>query len=100
MVINDFRSLAPYFRNGLLYFPEKTVTALLEVGLDWHVGHRAISGVSLDEHDCLEQISESIDVLLSHVDVTSPFFDALLSDDAYFMLTGKPLFDTSQRRRA
>ena len=91
MVITDLGSLAPYFRNGLLYFPEKTINALLEVGLDWRVGQRAIHGLSLDDSDLLAQISFSVDELLSQIDEASPFFHALASDDAYFMLTGKPL---------
>ena len=91
MIIADFRKLAPYFRNGLLYFPEKTIQALLEVGLDWRIGHQATQGLSLDDNDSLEKIGESIDLLLGQVDAQSPFFGALASDDAYFMLTGRPL---------
>lgn len=91
MIINDLGSLAPYFRNGLLYFPEKTITALLDVGLDWRTGQQALQGFSLDDNDSLAQIGRAIDDLLSQVDADSPFFSALASDDAYFMLTGKPL---------
>lgn len=91
MIITDLNTLAPYFRNGLLYFPEKTINALLEVGLDWHAGQQAMRGLSLDDSDTLAQIGYAVDDLLSRVDANSPFFSALASDDAYFMLTGKPL---------
>lgn len=87
----EMLSLAPYFRNGLLYFPEKTIKALVEVGLEWQLGHRATRGISLDDVDSLSKLTQAIDVLLGQVDHNSPFFTALTSDDAYFMLTGKPL---------
>ena len=91
MIITELNTLAPYFRNGLLYFPEKTIKALLEAGLDQHTGQQAMQGLSLDDNDTLAQIAYAVDELLSRVDATSPFFNALASDDAYFMLTGKPL---------
>ena len=91
MIITELNTLAPYFRNGLLYFPEETINALLEVGLDWHTGQQAMQGLSLDDSDTLAQIGHAVDELLSQVDAPSPFFSALASDDAYFMLTGKPL---------
>jgi hypothetical protein len=87
----EMLSLAPYFRNGLLYFPEKTIRALVEVGLDWQTGHRATRGISLDDGESLAKLTHAIDTLLSQVDYNSPFYNALTSDDAYFMLTGKPL---------
>ena len=87
----DIFTFAPYFRNGLLFFPEKTISALMEVGLDRHIGHRATSGLSLDDNESLEELTCAIDALLSRVDSTSPFFTALASDEAYFMLTGKPV---------
>jgi len=91
MIVTDLGTLAPYFRNGLLYFPEKTINALLEVGLDCHVAERARRGLSLDDSNTLTQIGNSVDELLRRVDANSPFFSALASDEAYFMLTGKPL---------
>ena len=90
-MLTDIHALTPYFRNGLLFFPEKTIHALIEVGLDWQVGHRAIRGLSLDDLSSLDQLGQAIDPLLNQVDSTNPFFQALTSDDAYFMLTGKPL---------
>jgi hypothetical protein len=87
----EMLSLAPYFRNGLLYFPERTIKALIEVGLEWQIGHRATRGISLDDSESLYKLSHAIDTLLGQVDCDSPFFTALTSDDAYFMLTGKPL---------
>jgi hypothetical protein len=88
---SEMLSLAPYFRNGMLYFPEKTIKALVEVGLEWQVGHRATRGISLDDGESLSKLTHAIDILLGQVDHNSPFFNALTSDEAYFMLTGKPL---------
>lgn len=87
----DILSLAPYFRNGLLYFPEQTIQALVEVGLDRHTAHRAIRGLSLDDTASLNTLNQTVDALLAQVDSSSPFFSALSSDEAYFVLTGKPL---------
>jgi hypothetical protein len=87
----EMLSLAPYFRNGMLYFPEKTINALMEVGLEWQIGHRATRGISLDDAESLRKLSQAIDTLLTQVNCDSPFFTALTSDEAYFMLTGKPL---------
>jgi len=87
----DILTLAPYFRNGLLFFPEKTIDALMDVGLDSHIGDRAANGLSLDDDESLSQLNYAIDALLSRVDSSSPFFVALASDEAYFMLTGKPV---------
>lgn len=87
----DILSLAPYFRNGRLYFPSPTIQALTEVGLDQHTAHRAELGLSLDDTQSLDELTYAIDDLLSQIDSTSPFFSALTSDEAYFMLTGKPV---------
>ncbi|MBZ0304211.1 MAG: hypothetical protein K8J31_31035 [Anaerolineae bacterium] len=87
----DLLPFAPYFRNGLLYFPEKTIQELLAVGLDSQIARRAARGLSLDDSASLEKLSCAIDTLLSQIDASSPYFAALASDDAYFMLTGKPL---------
>ncbi len=91
MMFAEILSLAPYFRNGLLYFPARTIQALSEVGLDKKTAHQAELGLSLDDDQSLEELSCAIDDLLSQIDSTSPFFSALTSDEAYFMLTGKPL---------
>jgi hypothetical protein len=89
-MIADYRKLAPYFRNGLLYVPEKTAQALREVGLDEETAQRVTSGLALDERKRLHELSEAIDVLLHQLDVDSPLFEALTSDESYFMLTGLP----------
>ena len=92
-MLAEFISLAPYFRNGLLYFPEKTVCALIEVGLDSQTGYMAQHGLSLDDRASLQELNKAVDALLLQIDSSSPFFEALTSDDAYFMLTGKPVPD-------
>jgi hypothetical protein len=90
-MIADYRKLAPYFRNGLLYVPQKTIDALVNVGLDNDTAARAIMGLQLDDVDSLHQLSEAIDELLNLVEVDSPMFEALTSDESYFILTGVPL---------
>ncbi len=91
MMLEEFISLAPYFRNGLLYFPEKTVCALVEVGLDSQTGYMAQRGLSLGDRISLDELSKAIDALLLQIEPDSPFFAALTSEDAYFILTGKPI---------
>ena len=90
-MIADIFSLSPYFRNGLLYFPELTIKALLDMGLDTTIGSQATQGVSLDDRESLGALNCAIDKLLNQADPSSPYFTALASDEAYFMLTGKPL---------
>lgn len=87
----DLFPFAPYFNNGLLYFPERTLQELVAVGLDHQVARRASRGLSLDDNASLEKLSGAIDTLLAQIDASSPYFEALTSDDAYFMLTGKPV---------
>jgi hypothetical protein len=87
----EILNLAPYFRNGRLYFPETTINTLLQFGLDDETSSKALQGLSLDDSQSLAELSQAIDFLLMQVDSTSPFFSALTSDDAYFVLTGKPL---------
>jgi len=75
-MFTEFFSLTPYFRNGLLYFPEKTVYALMEVGLDTQTGYMAQHGLSLDDHHSLNELSAAVDALLLQIDSSSPFFIA------------------------
>lgn len=86
--INDY---APYFRNGLLYLPEKTVQLLIETGLDEQSAQAALSGLALDDHrDLIAQINQVLEAALEKMEEDSQSFRALTSDDAKFLLTGKP----------
>jgi hypothetical protein len=87
----DFCALTPYFRCGLLYFPEVTVAELRNAGLAPDTSAQAERGLSLDDREHLSEVRRAIDTLLSQVDITSPFMTALTSEDAYCMLTGQPL---------
>lgn len=89
--MTTYRDYAPYFRNGLLYLPEKTVTMLIDVGLDKAIAQAALQGLALDDHrDQIARISESLEAALAGMEDDTQAYQALSSDEAQFMLTGKP----------
>jgi hypothetical protein len=83
--------LQPYFRNGLLYFPEWTVNLLVGAGLDTRIAAAAVCGLRLDDHSALDQVRDAAAALLAQVEPGSPVFAALASAEAQFMLTGVPV---------
>jgi hypothetical protein len=85
-----YRDYAPYFRNGRLYLPEKTVTLLVDVGLDKSIGEAALGGLALDDHrDQIARISQALESALGQMEDDTQAYQALSSDEAQFMLTGK-----------
>jgi hypothetical protein len=85
------RDYAPYFRNGLLYLPEKTVTMLIDVGLDKATAEAALHGLALDDHrELIARINASLEAVLTDIEEDTQAYQALSSDEAQFMLTGKP----------
>jgi hypothetical protein len=85
------RDYAPYFRNGLLYLPEKTVTLLIDVGLDKATAEAALRGLALDDHrELIARINVSLEAVLTDMEEDTQAYQALSSDEATFMLTGKP----------
>ncbi len=88
MSYNDF---APYFRDGLLCLPEKTAALLAEAGLDKELVQTAIKGLALDDNKAqIALISRKLEEILSNVEEDTQAFRALTSNEAQFMLTGKP----------
>lgn len=82
---------APYFRNGLLYLPEKTVDLLIEAGLDKELAQAALKGLALDDHrEQIGKINRVLEAALEKMEEDSQPFQALTTDDARFMMTGKP----------
>jgi hypothetical protein len=91
MMDAEFHHLRPYYRNGLLYFPEKTIGILLSVGLDWRVGYAAKRGLAVDDEASLNELGRAIRVLLRQAENSSALHDALAAPDVQFMLTGRPI---------
>lgn len=86
--ISDY---APYFRNGLLYLPEKTVDLLIEAGLERELAKAALSGLALDDHrEQIGRINRVLEAALEKMEEDSQPFQALATDDTRFMMTGKP----------
>lgn len=86
--ISDY---APYFRNGLLYLPEKTVDLLIEAGLEKELAKAALNGLALDDNrEQIGKINRVLEAALEKMEEDSQPFQALSTDDARFMMTGKP----------
>jgi len=89
--MTSYRDYAPYFRNGRLYLPQKTVALLVDVGLDQAIGQAALSGLALDDHrDQIARISQALESALAQMEEDTQAYQALASDEAQFMLTGRP----------
>ncbi len=84
------RRLEPYFRNGLLYFPQRTIEALLAVGLDQNISEKALRGLALDDVHSLTQLSQAIQVFVGQVERETAIAGALTSEESHFALTGLP----------
>lgn len=87
----DSRAYAPFFRNGRLYLPEKTVALLIDAGLKQEVAEAALRGLALDtERQRIAEINRVLEIMLTDMEEDSQEFRALTSDEAQFILTGKP----------
>ena len=85
---NDF---APYFRNGRLYLPQKTVTLLTDAGLRTQIANNALNGLDLvDNRDQIALINQALETLLGGIEENTQEFRALNSEESRFLLTGKP----------
>ncbi|MGQ9887967.1 MAG: hypothetical protein ACUVSX_05690 [Aggregatilineales bacterium] len=82
--------LEPYFRNGLLYLPERTANLLVRAGLDASVGRAAVRGLPLDDAAALAALRAAVTTLLAQVEPGDPVHAALASAETRFMLTGLP----------
>ena len=87
----DSRAFAPYFRNGRLYLPEKTVVLLIDAGLQRDVAEAAMHGLALDtDRQLISEINRVLEFALTGLEEDSQEFRALTSEEAQFILTGKP----------
>jgi hypothetical protein len=86
----DSKEYAPYFRDGLLFLPPKTVALLIEAGLDKNIGHAALHGLDLNDHrQQIAVISTTLEMALEQIEEDSSEFRTLAAPDTQFMLTGK-----------
>lgn len=89
-MVSEQNRLEPYFRNGLLYLPERTASLLVEAGLDAGIGRAAVRGLHLDDAAALAALRAAAAALLAQVEPDSPVHAALASAETQFMLTGRP----------
>lgn len=80
-------SYAPYFHNGKLFLPRKTVNLLLSAGLDANLAEQARQGLALDDHYAqIAIISKALEVVLRRFELERPAYEALSSSETLFML--------------
>ncbi len=86
----DSKEYAPYFRDGLLFLPPKTVAMLIDAGLDKHTGQAALHGLDLNDHrQQIAMISKALEAALEQIEEDSSEFQTLAAPDTQFMLTGR-----------
>lgn len=86
MTNHDF---SPYYRNGKLYLPHKTVQLLIDAGLDECLAQAALNGLALDERDHIARIHQALEQALQTMEEDSQEFRALTSEETQFILTGR-----------
>lgn len=92
MTTNTSNDYAPFFSDGRLFLPEKTLELLMSAGLDSQIAHAAQNGLALDDDRAMiGQISDLLVRILNHLAETHPeAYEQLSNDTTAFMLTGKP----------
>jgi hypothetical protein len=86
-----YRELAPYFRNGRLYVPQRTLAMLVNAGLDRQIAEVALSGFDLDrQRNEIATVSYALENILATLEADTQEFAVLNSDETRFLLTGKP----------
>jgi hypothetical protein len=79
---------APFFREGRLYLPQKTVTMLKQAGLDEEAAQSALRGLSLDDdRQLIGEISGTLETVLGKLAEQARAFQQLSSDTTQFFLT-------------
>jgi hypothetical protein len=92
MYLNSFE-YAPYFREGLLYLPPKTVALLIDAGLCEEAAEAALNGLALDDdRELIGQISNALEKALAELAESSPVYQVLHSQEVEFLLTGRPMY--------
>ncbi len=78
---------APYFRNGRLYLPPKTIHLLQTAGLDDGAAQAARDGLDLDDHQHhITAISGSLAKALADLPTDTQEFRVLTSRETQFAL--------------
>ncbi len=57
----------PFFRNGLLCLPEKTVSVMLRAGLSPQIAEVARRGLLLEDQSRIAEITDSLKSLLAEI---------------------------------
>lgn len=82
-----YNSYAPYFHNGKLFLPRKTVNLLMRAGLDANLAEQACQGLALDDHYAqIAIISKVLEVVLHRLEIDRSAYEALSSTETLFML--------------
>lgn len=88
---DSYKDFAPYFRNGRLYLPQKTIALLTDAGLNTQIASAALNGLDLVDHrDQIAHISQVLESVLATIEENTHEFRALNSTETRFLLTGKP----------
>ncbi|MBL8153439.1 MAG: hypothetical protein JNM70_04575 [Anaerolineae bacterium] len=78
---------APYFRNGRLYLPPKTIHLLQTAGLDDGAAQAARNGLDLDDHQHhITAISGSLAKAVADLPTDTQEFRVLTSSETQFAL--------------
>lgn len=80
----------PYYRDGKLYLPERTVRVLMEAGLAHHTGAAAQVGIDLDAREHIDAIRSVVEKIVEQLDETSVIRSALTDPETQFMLNSRP----------
>lgn len=81
---------APYFRDGMLYLPDKTVNLLIGAGLDPFIARAALRGLTLDDDKTMiAEISDTLVKVLGEITEDSRAYQELNSQETFFMLSGR-----------
>ena len=85
MVSKDYE---PFFREGLLFFPEITLKLLIESGMDSQIAQLAKVGLRLDEdRRYITHITEQLEKTLANLTQQSRIYEQLASQVTKFMLS-------------
>ncbi len=90
---DETSTLMPYYRNGLLYFPTKTVEMLHKNGLSKTIAQAASAGLSLDDEAEMQEVRSAVQAVLNQSAKDSAIYAALNNPETQFMLTGKPAYN-------
>lgn len=83
----DEADFAPYFRNGRLYLPPKTIHLLRDAGLDDSAAQAAHNGLDLDEHQHhITAINGSLAKAVAALPTDTQEFHVLTSRETLFVL--------------